>query len=522
MTSDAHVWVNAAQDHTPSDHADDLIARLRAGDDTAFAELFAQHATAVRRLARGLADDASQAEDIAAETFFRVLQAVRRGSGPKENVRAYLLTVARRVAWEWQAAARDVPVSDDELDIRAGFAEHNAAGAADCTLIARAFATLPERWRSVLWQTEVEGEQPSVVAPQFGLSANAAAALARRARQGLRAAYLQAHLAGTSGAADCRAVLGKLGSYTAGSVTRPEARRIGAHLELCATCRATHDELRDVCFSLRAHAGDLGVLIPLSATAGAGTGGGGFLGAVKATLTGAKLKVAAVVASTAAVGVFGFVAAAALTDLATLGLNGRQGAPELVLERPIPSGDTAPSIDPPARKPVGELDTDARRTPDDERHQPPPEAPPAAEPDRLSAVSPESVAVDRRPSESPQQDEPTTNDPVADQQSSDGSELGRSAPPASPVAPGSETGDVSPDPAASTPADDEPAATPAGPAPGGPSGKTPPGQAEWVLVEESTWCDADGSYRYRRYEYLHPSGKQYVREEWTYSPDGAC
>ncbi|MGH3466292.1 MAG: RNA polymerase sigma factor, partial [Thermocrispum sp.] len=184
-----------------------LLSRLRGGQDEAFGELFEQHSSAVRRLARSLANDASEAEDVTAETFFRVLRAIKRGNGPNDNVRGYLLTVARRVAWEWKGAAHDVPVSDDELTNRAGATEPAAARSAEYSLITRAFTSLPERWRTVLWRTEVEGDQPAVVAPHFGLSPNATAALARRARQGLRAAYLQAHLGTQQGNNGCRSVL---------------------------------------------------------------------------------------------------------------------------------------------------------------------------------------------------------------------------------------------------------------------------------------------------------------------------
>src|SRR3954453_2821391 len=208
MTEEATV----PEQRTASADEQALLQRLRAGEDKAFSELFESHAAAVRRLARGIASDSSEAEDITAETFFRVLQALRRGAGPRDHVRAYLLTVARRVSWEWHGARRDVPVTDDELTHWAGAGADALARTAEYSLIATAFTSLPERWRSVLWQTEVEGEQPAVVAPHFGLSANATAALARRARQGLRAAYLQAHLAmNRSSDVGCRGVIEKLG-----------------------------------------------------------------------------------------------------------------------------------------------------------------------------------------------------------------------------------------------------------------------------------------------------------------------
>jgi RNA polymerase sigma factor (sigma-70 family) len=320
-----------------------LLQRLREGEDAAFGELFELHAGAVRRLARNIASDQSEAEDITAETFFRVLQALRRGAGPRDYARAYLLTVARRVSWEWQGARRDVPVTDDELTSRAGAGADAHARSAEHTLITTAFTSLPERWRSVLWQTEVEGEQPAMVAPHFGLSANATAALARRARQGLRAAYLQAHLSVSRSSDGCRAVVEKLGSYTAGGVTGGEARRIRAHLLGCSSCQSTHDELRDVCSSLRAHAGVLLVAVP-AAGFGAGSSAGGV--AVKSFLFGSKVKVALALASTAAAGAFGIVVGPAVVSpdsTQTIGLPGG-GSPELSIVEPAPPVPEQPQV----------------------------------------------------------------------------------------------------------------------------------------------------------------------------------
>ncbi|MEW2500062.1 sigma-70 family RNA polymerase sigma factor [Amycolatopsis sp. NPDC047767] len=317
-----------------------LLQRLRNGEDAAFGQLFELHATAVRRLAQSLASDSSEAEDITAETFFRVLQALRRGAGPRDYVRAYLLTVARRVSWEWHGARRDVPVTDDELTFRAGAGADTNARTAEHTLITTAFTSLPERWRTVLWQTEVEGEQPAMVAPHFGLSANATAALARRARQGLRAAYLQAHLSVNRGPETCRSVVEKMGGFTAGSVTGAEAERIKAHLLGCASCRATQDELRDVCSSLRAHAEVIVVAVPALVGIGKATG---VVTTVKSVLFGSKVKVGLALASTAAAGVAGFTTGPLVFGthpMQDVGLQG--GAPELALQPPAPPAQQPP------------------------------------------------------------------------------------------------------------------------------------------------------------------------------------
>ncbi|MBV8934016.1 MAG: sigma-70 family RNA polymerase sigma factor [Kutzneria sp.] len=280
----------AESSHPLARQADDdraLLDRLRSGDDSAFGLLFSRHAEAVRGFAVRQTGDLAEAEDLTAEVFFRVFQALRRGSGPTDHVRTYLLTVARRVSWEWCARHRDVPVDDEELSRRTEPCTDSAGNVAENHLITQAFTSLPERWRTVLWQVEVEGERPASVGPSLGLTANATAALARRARAGLRAAYLQAHLAGGRASSGCRSVRDKLGGYTAGTVSRIEGRRIRAHLLWCTSCQSLQGELRDVCSGLRAHAG---LFSP-------------FLG--KSMLFATRAKLALTAAGVTAVGVFG-------------------------------------------------------------------------------------------------------------------------------------------------------------------------------------------------------------------------
>ncbi|MFC4854809.1 sigma-70 family RNA polymerase sigma factor [Actinophytocola glycyrrhizae] len=276
-----------------------LLERLRAGDDAAFGELFSRHSAAVFRLALGLASDRAEADDLTAEAFFRVLQAIRRGSGPVDNVRGYLLIVARRVAWEWSLRRRDVPVSDEELTHRAPSNPDTSGQFTERNLIRNAFTSLPERWRRVLWKMEVEGERPAAVATNFGLSPNATAALARRARQGLRAAYLQAHLASERGAVGCRSVLEKLGAYTAGTTSGIERRRIRAHLSTCTSCTAMYAELRDIFVGLRPHNGLATVPVVGAALWQLGA-------TLKGLLASTKVQIGVAATSAAAAGVLGF------------------------------------------------------------------------------------------------------------------------------------------------------------------------------------------------------------------------
>ncbi|WKV73234.1 sigma-70 family RNA polymerase sigma factor [Streptomyces sp. PCS3-D2] len=251
----------------PSDG--DLIARMRAGDDGAYAELFRRHADAVRRYARSCCRDQHTADDLTAEVFARTLQAVRGGAGPDQSVRAYLLTTVRRVAATWaktakrehlvedfavfaeQAATRTESGAgmsglsgDDTLELGA---DVRAMRVAEQSLAMQAFRSLPERWQAVLWHTTVEEASPSAIAPLFGLSANATAVLASRAREGLKQAYLQAHVSSAlSEGGDCARYADRLGAYARGGLRMRAERGLRKHLEQCVKCRLAAGELKDV------------------------------------------------------------------------------------------------------------------------------------------------------------------------------------------------------------------------------------------------------------------------------------
>lgn len=240
----------------------DLIGRMRSGDDTAYEELYRRHADAVRRYARTCCRDAHTADDLTAEVFARMLQAVRGGSGPEYAVRAYLLTTVRRVAANWTKSAkreqlvddfavfaaqsaRVTEVSDDDtLDLGA---DVRAMHEAEQSMAMQAFRSLPERWQAVLWHTEVEDESPSDVATLFGLDANGTRVLASRAREGLKQAYLQAHVsASLADDEECARYADQLGTYARGRLRTRAERGLRKHLEECAKCRLAASQVAEV------------------------------------------------------------------------------------------------------------------------------------------------------------------------------------------------------------------------------------------------------------------------------------
>lgn len=312
-----------------------LLEYARQGETAAFGELYSRHRAAARRLARRLVGGRVEAEDVVGETFARILRVLQRGGGPVDGFRVYLLTVVRRTAWYLEnRARREVAVEPLELDLVVDD-QDLAVALAERGLMTRAFASLPERWRAVLWHTEVEGEPARQVARILGISPNGVAALSYRARGALRAAYLQAHVADPP-AEGCRPFAAKLGGYTVARGRSVERDRIAAHLADCAGCRERAAELRDVRSSLRAAAGPV-LLGPAAA---------GYLAQGKLTVAFAaflqhgKVTAAATISGAAASGgavaqlvtnhgrISAAMAGAALTATGALGLVATEPGPE--------------------------------------------------------------------------------------------------------------------------------------------------------------------------------------------------
>ncbi|HLN78272.1 MAG TPA: sigma-70 family RNA polymerase sigma factor [Nocardioidaceae bacterium] len=255
----------------PSDA--ELISRVRGGDVSAYGELFSRHVDAARRLGRQLVRG-TDVDDLVSDAFAKTLQVLQSGGGPDVAFRAYLLTSVRRLHVDRIRAAKRVQPSDDMTAYDDGVPFQDTAianfenGAA-----AKAFSSLPERWQLVLWHLEVEGQKPADIAPLLGMSANSVSALAYRAREGLRQAFLTMHLA-DSPTEECRWVNEHLGAYVRKGLSRRDTTKVEQHLDGCRRCTAMYLELSEVNSNL---AGIIAPLILGAAAAGyissAGTAG---------------------------------------------------------------------------------------------------------------------------------------------------------------------------------------------------------------------------------------------------------
>jgi RNA polymerase sigma factor (sigma-70 family) len=284
----------SAEVQGPSDA--ELIDAVRRGNIAAYGQLYERHVAAAYNLARQLARAQSEADDLVSDAFAKVLDTLRAGRGPDSAFRAYLLTALRHTAYDKTRRDRKIELSDDVGEARGVRAEamsvpftDTAVAGLERSLAARAFERLPERWQAVLWHTEIEGQSPADVAPILGLTPNGVSALAYRAREGLKQAYLQVYLADAV-EQRCKATTDRLGAWTRQGLSKREKAQVEAHLDECARCRALAAELADVNGAMRGivaplilGAGTLGYLAASGATAkAAATTGAAALGAAGA------------------------------------------------------------------------------------------------------------------------------------------------------------------------------------------------------------------------------------------------
>ncbi|WP_052847834.1 sigma-70 family RNA polymerase sigma factor [Streptomyces avicenniae] len=405
----------------------ELVERMRGGDTGAYDELYRRHAAAVRRYARTCCRDSDTADDLTNEVFTATLQAVRGGAGPQASVRAYLLTSVRRVAADWARTARreqlvedfaefavsaEAALAGDAVALEVG-ADVRAMREADASMAVRAFRSLPERWQTVLWHTTVEEASPRDVAPLLGLTPNAAAVLAHRAREGLRQAFLQQHVSRSLMAGgDCARYAPRLGAYARGGLRSRAERGLRKHLQECARCATAALEVRDLNTRIGAvlpvaligwfavDSGVRGAAALWLGVAGAGTGtgaaaaaggaAGGAGGGAAAEGLGAPLKA----------GIASGVVATAVAAVVAFALMGSDPPDDRAAtpRDPLPSAPSVPGPEP-----------EPEPAPAEPEPEPPPSAPPPAEP-APSPSAPEPAPTEAAPEPEPEP-EPTSPAP---------------------------------------------------------------------------------------------------------------
>src|SRR3954453_19117774 len=196
----------------------DLIAALRRGDETAFAQLVDDLSPGLLRMARMFVRDEQVAMEVLQETWIAVLRGIERFEG-RSSLKTWIYRILINTAkTRGQREARSIPfsaaVSADEPSVdpdRFLSADHRFAGGwmlgpsewqtpeeellqgETHDAILRAIDDLPESQRAVITMRDVEGFPPEEVSEALGISDGNQRVLLHRARSKVRRA-IEAHL----------------------------------------------------------------------------------------------------------------------------------------------------------------------------------------------------------------------------------------------------------------------------------------------------------------------------------------
>lgn len=168
-----------------------LLVRAAAGDHAAFDLIVERHRASVFRLARLLAPQPDEAEDVLQQAFLAAWRHAAQFRG-EASVRTWLLTITRHTALRARERRQREPLDEtplDELGRAAGWGgpdpEALALAGERRDLLAAAFAALPPDDREVLTLRDLEGLSGEQTAALLGVGLAAMKSRLHRARLAL-------------------------------------------------------------------------------------------------------------------------------------------------------------------------------------------------------------------------------------------------------------------------------------------------------------------------------------------------
>lgn len=167
----------------------DWLAGARRLDGQVLAEVYDSLSPALYRYALRLLGDPQAAEDVVAETFHRLLLALRAEAGPRQHLRAYLYRMAHNLAMDRhrRRAARPDEVSLDSLPLPSGDDPVHSAERVEQEAKARAALwNLTADQRQVIVLKYLEGLNNDEVAAALNKPVGAVKSLQHRALESLR------------------------------------------------------------------------------------------------------------------------------------------------------------------------------------------------------------------------------------------------------------------------------------------------------------------------------------------------
>jgi RNA polymerase sigma factor (sigma-70 family) len=264
---------------------DGLVARVRAGNEQAFAVLFERHHRGILSFCRHMLGSREEAEDVVQQSFANAYKAMLANDN-EINLKPWLYRIARNGCISvLRARHHDAELGDEEPSL-AGLADQ-VAQRDQLRRLLRDVAALPADQREALVLAELHGNSHAEVAAIIGCEREKVKSLVFQARSSLissRQAREQ----------PCEEIRRQLSVLRGGALRRNEIRR---HLQHCEGCRSFRREVKQqrqalaivlpVVPSAALKLGASNAMAAAGAKAASAALGGGIAGGGSAAATGA-------------------------------------------------------------------------------------------------------------------------------------------------------------------------------------------------------------------------------------------
>ena len=227
----------------------ELVAAVRAGDDTAFEELYRRYQPRISRFVCGMLHDSARCEDVAQEAFLSALRRMR-ATDAEINFKPWIYQIARNAAIDsYRRNNHAVEVSMDADDGLRASDRHRLVGldaSPDAALVTKerldhlqgAFDELSDVHTRVLVMRELEGMSYREIGQKLDLTRPAVESALFRARRRLESEYSE-----LSEGRRCEAMAATIARIAQGVQKGTEEQRLARHARRCHSCRRRAREL---------------------------------------------------------------------------------------------------------------------------------------------------------------------------------------------------------------------------------------------------------------------------------------
>lgn len=216
-----------------------LVSAAAGGDRDAAGKYFAQTLPSLTITAKRIAGVSHDADDLLGEALLVVLAKWSEGTGPTDNVPAYIAqTMRNRIRDDFRSPRSKVAALDvvEEPASRADPRIRELEIESELAVVRRALGELPEDQQRVLVATVLEGMKPRDLEEHLARPAAAIYSLSRRARGNLRRTTLRLLLE-ENARPECVAAAQLLPEAVGDSPEGTKANRSTEHYRTCPYCR---------------------------------------------------------------------------------------------------------------------------------------------------------------------------------------------------------------------------------------------------------------------------------------------